>query len=803
MSILLSLRLGCPCAALLLGQPHLVWGAVAIVTAAAGLLAVLYRRTQQPWTWNLAAGAMKGLGVGLIAACLLEPLWSGTRARPGENLVLLVTDVSASLQVEDGPDRAPRWKQLAAVLEDEQSPWQVRLAQDFRVRRYVAAGSATPVRTFEDLKFDAPQSRLGHTLKSLLDRYQTQPLAAVLFLTDGNATDDVEGVVAARGSGPAIYPILPETPVEIRDVSVERTAVTQSSFEDAPVSIQVDVRTTPNIREPIVAQLLDEADRVVEEQRQTPGGGRAALPFRFQVRPLAALSTYRVRVRAASDVQAFSSPPRADEVTLANNTRLISVSRAPGPYRVLYFGGRPNWEFKFLRRSLADDADVQLVGLIRMAKKEPKFEFLGRAGETSNPLFRGFRKAADEETESYDEAVVIALGVRDEHELAGGKFPRTAEELFQYHAVVLDDVEAAFFTHDQQQLLERFVSRRGGGLLMLGGPQSFHHGEWHKTLLKDVLPVYFDRTPPPLPGRPDADPPPEWRMQMTRDGWLQPWVRLRKNEEDERLRLGEMSGFQVISRINGVKPAAQVLASVVGADGTAAPALVAQSYGDGRSAALLIGDMWRWSLRREAGAEDDLGKAWRQTVRWLVTEVPQRVQGSLEWTSAGDSPAVLLRVRVRDEKYEPQENAAAKVTVESPDAAPLTLTLEASLREPGLFETLYVPRTSGVYRAEFAVADAGGTPLGTAPLGWTHEPEAEEFRQIAVNREAMQRLAEQTGGQVLTPADLPRLVADLPNRDVPLKEAWTTPLWHSPWMLAAILLTLAGEWGLRRWRGLP
>lgn len=338
---------------------------------------------------------------------------------------------------------------------------------------------------------------------------------------------------------------------------------------------------------------------------------------------------------------------------------------------------------------------------------------------------------------------------------------------------------------------------------MLGGLSSFHHGEWHKSVVKDVLPVYCERTPTPLTDNVLADPPREFRMQLTRDGWLHPWVRLRRTEDEERNRLGEMAGFQVISRVDGIKPAAQVLASVVDLDGQTQPALVAQSYGDGRGAALLIGDLWRWSLKREPGTEDDLGKAWRQTVRWLVTDVPQRIEPSLEWTTAGDSSAVALRVRVRNAEFEPQENAAVKVAINIPGEEPLTLQCEPSLEQPGLFEATYVPRQSGGYTARFEVIDSDGKPLGEGQLGWVYEPQAEEFRRIAVHRELMEQLAQATGGEVLTVDDLPSFVESLPERDVPVKEASTTPLWHSPWMLAAILLLLGGEWGLRRWKGLP
>ena len=812
------------CSTLLLGQPDWVWIAVVIVGVAAVLLAMVYRQSGWPSRLSLIAGGMKAMAILLIAACFLEPLWSGTRARPGENLTLLIADTSASLQIEDAPGRPSegniaRWRQFQDALADSELPWQIRLAQDFRVRRYSLSATANAVQTFENIEWTGPRSALGRSLATLNDRYRNHPVAAVLLFTDGLATDSIDPAASIWKDAPPIYPVLPRTIGKIDDVTIQRTAATQSSFEDAPVTIQADVASQTQGNDRLVVRLIDEQGEVVEEQTHPADEDGQPVPFRFQTRPTQPLSFYRVQARSESDANAFellseesrtSDARRTSEATLANNQRLICIERDPGPYRVLYVSGRPNWEFKFLRRSLAEDSDVHLVGLIRMAKREAKFEFLGREGESSNPLFRGFRKEGDEETESYDEPVLIALGVKDQRELTeavGGtvksRFPRTAEELFRYHAVLLDDIEAEFFTREQQGLLERFVSQRGGGLLMLGGLSSYHHGGWHKSIVRDVLPVYCDRTPPAMAANLLADPPAKFRIQLTRDGWLEPWVRLRRTEEEEQNRLKEMAGFQIVSRVDGIKPAAQMLANVVDIDGRPQPALVAQSYGDGRGAALLIGDMWRWSLQREPGTDDDLAKAWRQTVRWLVADVPQRIKPTLDWTTAGDSDAVALRVRVRNEKFEPQENAAVQVAVRIPgEKEPLELPCEPSLEQPGLFETTYVPRQPGGYTAKFQVTDHDGKPLGESQLGWTHEPQAEEFRRIAVNRELMQELAEATGGEVLTVDDLPAFVESLPQRDVPVTEASTTPLWHSPWMLAVILLLLGGEWGLRRWNGL-
>ena len=123
---------------------------------------------------------------------------------------------------------------------------------------------------------------------------------------------------------------------------------------------------------------------------------------------------------------------------LGNNSRVVVVD-CPGAYRLLYVGGRPNWEYKFRnapwRKTIKSNWSA-----IRVAKREPKFDFRGRTGESSNPLFRGF-DLKTEETERYDQRCWCA-SIRAQLELR--RVSKTAEELYAYHAVVLDDLESAF-----------------------------------------------------------------------------------------------------------------------------------------------------------------------------------------------------------------------------------------------------------------------------------------------------------------------------------------------------------------------
>jgi uncharacterized membrane protein len=779
-----------PLAEIVLGSPDWL-RPVGIALAIAVLLSAWgYLRVPGGVGVRLAGFALKTLGLAALAALLLEPLWTHSRPRSGQNLVALVADNSQSLGIGDGG--SSRGEQLGTVLSDEKAPWLVRLAADFAVRRYQFDGRLENVGNFAGLNFQGRRSALGASLASLAERFKNQPLAAVVLFTDGLATDRAGKLDWPPGL-PPVYPVVLGTDDVALDARIERVAVSQSEFEDAPVTVRVDASATGMDGAPLVARLFDEAGKVVSEQSQPAEADGASQTYRFQFRPeKPGLSFYSAEIASRESSTALPGAAQA-EATMANNRRLVAVDRGQGPYRVLYVGGRPNWEYKFLNRAVLADKQLQLISLLRIARREPKFEWRSRSGESSNPLYRGFDGKAPEEAERYDQPVLVRLNTSDEAELRDG-FPKTPEDLFAYHAIVLDDVEAEFFSAEQLNLLEQFVSRRGGGLLMLGGVDSLAEGNYGRTPVAGVLPVYLDR-------RRDFRQTGDVRLQMARDGWLQDWVRLRGTEEEERRRLDEMPGFQVMNALGNLKPGAVPLANLVDAEGGVWPGLATQRFGDGRSAVLALGDAWRWAMRSES-AEPDLEKFWRQTMRWLVTDTPNRVSLHIEPTGDVGGP-VRLVVHARDKRFQPLDQASVKLSVRTPDGSTVELEAEADDEDLGAYSTQFVPRADGAYRVSAKVSDGEGAMVGECQTGWAAEPAAEEFRSLRPDRRLLEDLAQQTGGEVIELNDLDSMVRKLSSRPAPINETVLTPLWHRPTVFLFAMACLIGEWGLRRRRGLP
>lgn len=775
-------------------EQWLPWAAAILVVAVGVLLWGYLRAPASPGVRTLAS-LLKVAGLALLALCLLEPLWSGEKARPGANIFLILADNSQSLEIREPNASQSRGEHMAEWLTDEKAPWLVRLNQDFDTRQYLFAERVERTRDFAELRFDGQTSGLHTALTTLRDRYRQRPLAGVLLLTDGNATDWPDDM--NYESLPPIYPVVAGNESVARDVSIESTSVSQTAFEDAPVTVRAEVLARGCDGQTLVAQLLDEEGKVVQREQARAEDAGQPVAFRFRLRPpRAGVFFYRLRTATEQDLPKLETgqPDSSSEATWANNTQWLVVDRGGGPYRILYVSGRPNWEFKFLRRALDEDEQVNLVGLIRIAKREPKFDFRGRQGESSNPLFRGFKPEDPEETERYDQPVLVRLGTESEAELRDG-FPKRPEDLYRYHAVVLDDLEAEYFTRAQMLLVERFVSERGGGFLMLSGQESFRAGKYERTPIADLLPVYLD-----APSIAASTGP--FQLQLSRDGWLQPWVRLRDQEEAEQQRLADMPEFRTVNRVRGIKPGASILATVQDQLGNQYPGLVAHRYGRGRAAALTIGDLWRWGLRQEP-EDRDLEKSWRQTLRWLVADVPERVELQVESQPDAPSQPVRLQVQARDEKFAPLDNATATVTVRTPTGEKLKLDAEPSLKEAGLYEATYVPHEPGAYLATVKVRGADGKSLGAAAAGWTSDPAAEEFRSLSPHRARLEELAARTGGEVIAADGLEAFARGLPNKKMPVTERTFYPLWHQAFVFLLAIFCLAGEWGLRRWRGLP
>ncbi len=788
---------------IVLGRPEWFYAVVTVAVLLAVVTLWSYRRSSMPFKWKAMAVGLRLVGITLLLFCLLEPMGSLQRPKSQANVFAVLMDNSQSMGILMQEATKSGRLDLEPSLSDE-ATWQRKLADDFRLRRYIFDAALEPVDTFVGRNPVGNESALFQSLKSLGDRYQGQPLAGVLLFSDGNATDrkPEEGLSTL---GYPIYPVRIGTSINQRDVSIQSTTTRQSDFETSPVTVHASVTHKGFQGETVAVDLLDGTNKRLQSQSIKLKSDGEPVPVEFRFRPeKSGVQGFQVVVRRESVTNALIETETTDrnaEVTLGNNRRFQVVDRGRGPYRILYLAGRPNWEFKFLKRALDEDVEMRLTSLIRIARKEPKFSFRDSKVDTSNPLFSGFEDILDEEKAKFDEPVFARIGLTEAGQLQKG-FPKDAEELFEYRAVILDDLEHEFLTQDQQSLLRQFVAIRGGGLLVLGGQESMRGRGFSDSVLSQLLPIYCDdNATSSVDNEYDGEPQTSVRYQLSREGWLQPFLRLADNEIAERERLERMPNFEVLNRMNKVKPGASVLAEAKIDGKEQVPVFISQRFGKGRTATFMIGDMWRWALHHEGSSASPLFQAWRQMIRWMIADVPKSIQMQLG-ESRGSSRVANILVHVKGTDFKSVDNAVVKISVTSPNGKTIVADAEASPKTAGEYDSIFVAEEEGVYSATAQVNSPDGSKLGMAQLGWVYQPSASEFQSLGENLQSLQSIADETGGSMVNWNDLESFVSNVPSTRVPVTETKIYPLWHQSWVLITALACICFEWGLRRRYGM-
>ena len=251
-----------------LGARHWLAGALLLTVAALGVLAWGYRRGGlTSWPRTLAA-TLKALAIVALAVCLVEPLFTGTRPRPGSNLFLVVADNSRSLQLSDSGRGQSRGQLMKDRLAEESS-WLTRLSQDFDVRRYLFDSTVRPVKNFAEVTLDGEASTINSTLALLAERFRGQPVAGILLLTDGNGTDLSDVAIDGQQNSklPPVYPVVIGTDGGLVDLSVSQVAVSQTNFEAAPVTITATLEGRSVGGKEVGLRVLNEAGEEVERRK--------------------------------------------------------------------------------------------------------------------------------------------------------------------------------------------------------------------------------------------------------------------------------------------------------------------------------------------------------------------------------------------------------------------------------------------------------------------------------------------------------------------------------------------------------
>ena len=723
--------------------PTWVW-VLAVLAAAVALGWPIWRRRKAvapslrgPKT--IAVWALQALFVALLLLLLWQPALSVATLKPRQNIVAVLLDDSQSMATKDeGNTRHDM------VLRTLNGGLLKKLQEKFQVRLYRLGDHVERIEKTDPLNATLPATHLAAGLKEVLVDSATLPIGAVVLMSDGSDNSggiDLETISEIRRQRIPIHTVGFGREQFDRDIEVEDVQIPAKALPKSRLQAQISFRQRGyNGRK--LHLTVKEGGKVL---------GSSDVVAKADVTRQTEAVLFTAGEAGVKNIE-LSVDPFTDEENQKNNklTRVVNVDNARP--RILYIEGEPRWDYKFLRRAVEDDKNIEVVSVLRT---------------TQNKLYR--------------------QGIANENELQEG-FPTKVEQLFGFQGIILGSVEANYFTAAQQELMQQFVDRRGGGLLFLGGRASLADGGYAKVPFSDLLPVKL----PDRKGTFHRDPATAELTAAGRDSLI---TRLDENPDRNVERWKKLPYLMNFQEPGVPKPGAVVLADMVAA-GHKMPLLITQTYGRGRTAVFATGGDWRWQMLQPV--EDMTHEFfWRQLLRWLVSDTPNRVVASVSKAVLTDQADVHLRAEVRDTTFLSTSDAQVEAHIVGPDGSQQTVEMHPDPIEQGVYLGDWSANKPGSSIAE-VIARRGTEELGRDVVTVRREDGVAENFHLEQNRELLDKLASQTGGHYYRPTEMKKLGEDISYSEAGITVRETKDLWNMPIFFLLALLLRASEWLLRR-----
>lgn len=529
------------------------------------------------------------------------------------------------------------------------------------------------------LTAEGAETCLGEALADVLQQERGQPLAGILLLSDGRQNSgqplDVPLETARRMRIP-VYPIGVGQTRQSLNFRIGNIDLPERAFPNDPFIVRVPVEMIGSDDDPkakpeehrggmqekrtipveLWTQSVDDsgAETKIEEKNvqfgsESQAGGIVEIEFEL-----------RFPTSGKQRIIAKILPPQEDRIE-EDNRGQVDVEVVDRKDRILLFASGPTRDYQFLCSQINRDKSMSVDVYLPWAKP-------------------GTSQNADQILNS---------------------FPSERSEMSQYDVLVAFDPNWRNLSNKQIEELEHWVSRMGGGLILVAGP--INQGDavtgWVTDMnmerIRAMYPVDFLARKSSFEHRYHGGEQ-AWPLKFSRAGEEAEFLRPKDNAVEARLFWTEFPGFFGFFAVAGVKPTATLYASsgspeTMGRDETGA-LLVEQFYGAGRVLYLGSGELWR--LRRI----DE--KAFEQLVTRLLRHVGQgrlqreSDQATLTTDRRRYSLGAIAQIRItaNDEQLRPLMLPKLPVDVLSP--AGTLQTVEATLdpNSPGIY-SFHLPLT--------------------------------------------------------------------------------------------------------------
>ncbi|MBS0263390.1 MAG: hypothetical protein JSS02_15720 [Planctomycetes bacterium] len=782
-------------------QRHLGWLSLGLVALCA-LAVYFYLRwqTRGSQASRITLAVCRALVLSLLLLFLAEPVLTVHSTHSPRPWFWLLFDGSESMSIQDqypeaerhALDEAVDWTHTApksetsagehpsrqeyvqALLRRERGNLVRDLGEKYRVKAFKfdrtdgatelsSDGGVTdavdPVAWAAQLSARGQVTALGQSLEDLASRQSSGYLAGLLVVSDFDQNSGPPAVSAAQKLGVPVYTLAigAESAVDLAIDLQTPLLLKKAERTELNATLRSNGLQGTNVTVQLIARPLAESTSVATSEPVTIDRKslRIAADEQTVTFSWTPAETGRFVVAAQADVL-------AGELITQNNRAEREVNVRDDFLRLMFVEYEPTWEWRFIKEVFHRD------------------KLVGQRG------FRTFLRSADP-------------AVRRSNELFLSTLTPKRSDFFANDVIFLGDMPGAALGTRFCEMVKEFVSKFGGGLVVVAGPH-FGPGQLADTPLADMLPVVVDPAGKVRDERGFA-------LQLTPDAAAIDFMELGSTDAENKLawgNLGQIPWYQPVSRLHPLGTALAVHQADKCVDGTTRqPVIAIRRYGRGEVVYLGFNETWR--MRRKYG-ELYYRQFWGQMIHRLglshALGSQKRFVVRTDRQLYQPDDKVLISVEAYNANYEPLAaddlpNHALAAEVTTPGTAgdeQRTQVVSIPQFREGVFET----RLNAVVPGEHKIV-VKDPVTSEENIVYFQVANVSVERRSAVRNSALAReIALATGGQTYDLTNVTHLLQDFHPRPRQESSVQIRPLWNNWLAFGLIIGLLVLEWGVRK-----
>ncbi len=760
-----------------------VWVIVLSILIAVGITVYGYIRIERPIQSLLRYSliALRFVSISILLCCLLAPVIIEKKdVTPPTHLSILI-DTSRSMQLEDdylGKSDISRIDQVNSLLFDESSQFIQNLKSKYNVHLYSFDSILREEITGVDRL--APEGSLTNILSAIEEtgqKWRGQPNAGIIIITDGahNAsTLSVEEIAALKTP---VYTVGVGSPQPPKDILIQNVDVLPIAYTGHETVIRINVVQTGYDEESVRVSLREfGSNRLVDASILNFPESDVEQSVMLNGQRLMKGTQHLVELKLTPQTEGnfqykIILPTLDGELTDTNNEKTFSLKVVKAKLNVLYFEGRPRWEYTFLKRTLERDPDIEPTFSILTKKTNSESLLVGNDGyypQTSNT------------------------------ELS--RFPETREELLEYDVLILGDLTAEHLKTAQQQLIVDFVEQYGKSVIFLPSHNALGVDGFRNTRLAQILPIQI-----PPDGCLEQEG--EFSLELTQTGMFHPILQLSETLDSNKKMWQNLPSLFRSHRRFQLRAGATTLMTKQNGE----PILVFQRVGLGKSLLFAAEGIWNWhfgvNTYKDTSYQSVYPRFWAQTLRWMSQQSDgNRIYLTTSSPTYAQGDTVSINIRAYSLTMQPQDDAEILLTVTTPSGTtfPLKTRIDSTDTQAGTVGN-YTAQLKvdeiGAYKIR-AVGQSGNISLGEDEIEFFVHQQLIELEAPQLNVSLLTELTEKTGGVYVNIEDAHSIIDKISDVKEPVFVDTERDLWAHPFVLIAVVGLLGAEWFIRKRIGL-